>query len=346
MHRLKMYARCVIASIVYYSGLFKARLANINRDHFIVLMYHRVLPYHELGPYVQPGMYVEPNTFEQHLIFLNKHFVIRPIQELINNSSLSNRNKRDKHTCYLTFDDGWSDFYHYVYPLLLKHNVPATVYLPTGFIGTNRAFWTERFAHLCEVSENKGFLNDVLTSTKAMLDSSGALAHDTSEEIYERLICRFKNLKEETIDNILGMLERQFDVTYENENNNFLNWDQISETIRSGLVHYGSHTEFHKILTNLNDDEVLAEIKNGVQALMLNSVMSKEQVTFCYPSGRYNERIINLLQKEGCSLSVTTKNGWNNSKTPELELKRVGLHQDISKNAALLAYRVFVASWK
>src|SRR5262249_1066766 len=42
----------------------------------------------------------------------------------------------------LTFDGGYKDFAAYAYPILQKHNVPFTLYLPTAFPdGLGEAWW-------------------------------------------------------------------------------------------------------------------------------------------------------------------------------------------------------------
>jgi peptidoglycan/xylan/chitin deacetylase (PgdA/CDA1 family) len=43
----------------------------------------------------------------------------------------------------LTFDDGYTNFYRYAYPILKKYNFPAIVYLPSAFIGT-KSIWLQK----------------------------------------------------------------------------------------------------------------------------------------------------------------------------------------------------------
>lgn len=43
-------------------------------------------------------------------------------------------------TVILTFDDGYADFYTHAAPVLLKHKLPATVFLPTAYVGRTNSW--------------------------------------------------------------------------------------------------------------------------------------------------------------------------------------------------------------
>ena len=80
----------------------------------LVLMFHKV---------------TEPNDqfehLEQFFLYLKTHYSIVLPGDLIPKLRLS--------VC-LTFDDAYADFYWKVFPLLKKHQIPAVLAVPTGFI--------------------------------------------------------------------------------------------------------------------------------------------------------------------------------------------------------------------
>ncbi|PHR45580.1 MAG: hypothetical protein COA32_13060 [Fluviicola sp.] len=73
---------------------------------------------------------LEVNAFEALLKYLinNKYKVIS-----LEEAHANNWNFKEKTAC-LTFDDGFADFYIYVYPLLKKYKMPGTVFVSTEFV--------------------------------------------------------------------------------------------------------------------------------------------------------------------------------------------------------------------
>lgn len=343
---LKMLIKHALAQLVYHSGLFQARVNRIDKDHFLVLMYHRILPRQKVGPYVQPGMFVDELTFEQHLIFLKKHFAVRPFGELCDSSSAVERKNREKLTCYLTFDDAWSDFYDHAYPSLLKYKVPATVFLPTAYIGGTEIFWTEYFACLCAGASEKNLMTDFAASLQSMLAAEGINKFLNTKRVLDDSIQLLKELREEKINVILDKLNEKYHLYRPNyARSDFLIWEQINIMMNSGLISFGSHTSHHSILTKLNNHEMVNEIEQSRQTLITKQIVDESELLFCYPSGRYNNDVIHALKKVGYKIAVTTKFGWNNSITSKYELQRIGMHQDVSKNDALTAYRIYSGSF-
>ncbi|HEV2446711.1 MAG TPA: polysaccharide deacetylase family protein, partial [Candidatus Sulfopaludibacter sp.] len=105
-------------------------------------MLHRVLP--DPRQCYHPEMVVSLATFEQFLTWLAGTYEVVPLEDL--QSHL--RAPRSRPACALTFDDGWLDTCVHAFPLLHRLRLPATVFLPLQFIGSERRFWQERLYYL------------------------------------------------------------------------------------------------------------------------------------------------------------------------------------------------------
>ena len=286
-------------------------------------------------------MYVEPKTFETHIIYLKKYFQIVPLSEATNNYGKSFPSKR-KPICILTFDDGWFDFYKYAYPILKTHVVPATVFLPTKFIGTKDQFWTDVLTQLCYGKQQGegGRRKNPISSNPVigLLESSSG----TLETRLERSIEMMKLLTQEDIKQILADLSERWGIVPTPRGRDFLTWDEVREMHRSGLVSFGSHTVTHRILTTLRDDEIDWELQQSKDRLVAEGVVDNSFLPFAYPNGSYNDRIKDLLKKHGYNLAVTTKKGWvrYSDKAKMFELARIGIHQDMTSTDAMFGCRI------
>ncbi len=143
-----VFMKFLFASLCYHTGIVAWKLRQIPGFNFAILMYHRVIPGNEVRNGVQAGMYVQLETFERHIEFLKKYFSVVPVSEVSSEAKSRSFTSHDKPRCVLTFDDGWYDFYEYAFPILKTYQIPATVFLPTNFIGTENWFRTDRLALL------------------------------------------------------------------------------------------------------------------------------------------------------------------------------------------------------
>jgi len=341
MSSLRMQLKAVVANLVYSSGLFRIKLNRLDKDKSLAIMYHRIIPRSKAGHLVQPGMYVEPDTFDLQITFFKKYFDIRSITEMYEPAPLKQASLRKKHTCYLTFDDGWSDFYNFAYPILLKHQIPATVYLPTGYIGTTNKFWSDRIANVLDTAIKNNRFDEVRNCIGVEIyRGSDDLPH-SAEDCLDAVLLELKKYRIENIIGIIDKLEQRFNVLPSAEHNDFLSWKQIKEMQESGLVTFGSHTVSHRILTTLNDGEIENELYESKKCLVEKNIVDGDKVSFCYPNGNYNAAVLKHFEYIKYSFALSTKNGWNSPTTPVLELRRMGLHQDVSSSIPLLAYRIF-----
>lgn len=322
-------------SLLCHARFFDLILKRIGNTRYLVLMYHRVLPTSEESHLHQKGMYVTVDTFERHLQFLKRHFELGSVQDLVGGCKPAREGQRP--LCILTFDDGWSDFYDYAYPLLKRHEVPALVFLPTDYIGTGRRFWSESLRRIFEGAISGGREAELVATVERHfpeLRRGGDLA-----ATLETLTLHLKSCSTEEISALLRLLEGSCAVPVTSPVADFLTWEQLREMGASGLVSFGSHSCSHRMLTSLAASEVRCELADSMDLLRAHGVVGPE-VSFCFPNGNYDDTSVALLSEEGYSCAFTTRYGWNPVATDLYRLSRVGLHQDVSRSEGLLVYRI------
>jgi peptidoglycan/xylan/chitin deacetylase (PgdA/CDA1 family) len=103
-------------------------------------MYHHVgrVDDESSGPF-----FIDEETFAQQLDLIIRKYHPVTLSEL--EDCYVNKKEIPRDAVLLTFDDGYSDNYHYAYPLVLKKRVPITVFLSTGEVGTaeNMLTWKQ-----------------------------------------------------------------------------------------------------------------------------------------------------------------------------------------------------------
>ncbi len=335
---ISIYLKSVAANILDKCGITEYLIDRYSKNNFVVLMYHRVLPAKERNPGLEAGMYVEPDTFDMHIRYLRKHFIIRPLSEAMNYLEGAFPPRREP-VCILTFDDGWWDFYTYAYPILSSNGVPATVFLPTKFIGSVDRFWTDSLSRLCHGRDPGAACRNLTDPSHPIIDllENG---NGSMEDRLERSIESMKALPEEEINRILGSLRERWGIDPSPESRDFLTWDEVREMHRSGLVSFGSHTDTHRILTTLRDDEIARELRRSKDRLAEEGVAGPSFFPFAYPNGNHTDEIIRFVKQQGYSLAVSTMAGWNGKDASPFALKRISVHQDMTASMEMFGCRI------
>ncbi|GAA4247949.1 polysaccharide deacetylase family protein [Azospirillum formosense] len=107
----------------------------------LILNYHRVTSL-SLDP---QRLAVRPDRFAGHLEVLRKRAAPMPLAALLEGLR---RGDLPDLAVAVTFDDGYADNLHLAAPLLAAHEVPATVFVTAGAIGSDREFWWDELERL------------------------------------------------------------------------------------------------------------------------------------------------------------------------------------------------------
>jgi len=333
----KMIKRKYLSSFLSTCGLFAVLDRRRMTDNAFVLMYHRVLASNDLHKlYIQPGMYVTSSSFEKQICFLKSKYRILLLEELINKIR---RKETVGGCCAITFDDGWLDNHTNAFPVLKKYQAPATIFLATDFIGTNRLFWPEEICCYLERSSlvrhaSPSSLSTVLWFLREIEKYSSA----NRDLFLDKAIEVLKGLSPDERNTILeyfrGMGKSQ-DLPRQ-----MLNWEEVDEMSNSGLLAFGAHTAGHEILDQLPISKARIEISKSKEEI--EQRLGVKVSIFAYPNGNYNENVQKVLQECTFAGAVTTRKGLMNQETSLMEIPRIGIHEDISYTVPMFQGRILL----
>lgn len=307
-------------ALIEIASRFGKHARNSTEPHLWILMYHRVLPKDDLRFQLEePGMVVTPATLEMHLQEAKKYFQIVSLNDWIKKRQAGEQ--LPAKACAITFDDGWLDNYQYALPVLQRQQVPATLFAVAEKIGTDFQFWPNIILWLLFNGGDKALQENTLLGQY--------FPHSNIDrEVAAAYILQLKQLSDKQIFSALTDIENQTGLVSAMPRA-LVNWDELREMKASGLVDIGSHTCNHKRLTaQLNQNELQHEI--CVSKDILETQLNQEIDLFCFPNGDYNQAALDMV-KATYTAAVTTQRGIvSNNNFSFHELKRIGLHEQVS----------------
>ena len=97
-----------------------------------------VLIYHRVGGDSDSAVDLDVDAFERQLEHLAEHERVLSLDAALDELSAPTTDRR--RAVVLTFDDGTSDFTDHVVPALVRHKLPATLYVATQFVDEQTEF--------------------------------------------------------------------------------------------------------------------------------------------------------------------------------------------------------------
>jgi len=223
-----------------------------------------------------------------------------------------------KHSVAITFDDGYRDNFTSAFPILKELNLPATIFLATGYIGTGQIPWYDQVCLAFKLS------------TRTSLDSNefgwpcGALAgREQRVATLERTLAWLRELEDDSRRQALPALFKALGVPQSMALPNYmLTWDEIRQ-MKTHSISFGAHTVTHPVLSRVTSAQLQQEIQNSKKTI--EQKLQAEVRHFAYPFGRpsdFNEAARACLRENGFKTAVTTEFGFNSPRDDLLRLKR------------------------
>ncbi len=329
----KSWVKTLAAEIVSFGGGFELLARYALRNRSFILMYHRVLSSRVAGDaFVQPGMYVSTEAFRSQAAFLKRKFTVLPLHELLGRVA---RGRAVGRCCALTFDDGWHDNFLNAFPVLEEKNLPATIFLPTALVGTDRRFWPEDVTACLMRPE----VRTAAGAHPLLARFLSTIPHRAgSDAYYEAAILALKSRPPEERDTIVEALRRLSPAPPAGRV--LMNWEEAAVMRASGLIRFESHTSSHVILDQVPLRQAEDEIVRSRHELEQNLGVAPE--FFAYPNGNFNGELQSILRRHGFKGAVTTRKGLVEPGASLFEIPRIGVHEDVSRRLSLFQGRILL----
>lgn len=298
-------------------GLFRlARESRWRRQRLLILCFHGVSQFDE--HLWRPALYIEPARLEQRLEMLKQgqHNVLL-LEDALQQLSSGNLPPR---SVALTFDDGMSDFYTRAFPLLKRHDFPATVYQTTYYIQhaipvfnliCSYMLWKRR-GELLELGKEVGLAPAMDLRTESSRTAVGRKLIEAAER---------NNLSGPQKNELAARLAAVLDIDYTHLQASrvlqLMNAREIAELSAQG-VGFQLHTHRHRVPV----DETLFRQEIRENRSRLQAITGREPTHFCYPSGVYDSRLLPWLAEEGILSATTCDPGLATAHTNLLLLPR------------------------
>ncbi|HLT30095.1 MAG TPA: polysaccharide deacetylase family protein [Myxococcaceae bacterium] len=330
--RMRRIAKAAVAGVMHYSGM-RTALATVRRHRaggrrILIVSYHRVVDDFtgELQRSI-PGLLISKETFQRHLEEAHRAgYAFATLGEAL--EVMSGKRKAARDLCVVTFDDGYRDVYRWAFPILKKMGIPATIYLPALYVGTERRFDHDRLFHLIRLLQETGQepLYETLPPWSAGLIApvlqglqplSGALDDFIGYHRGAMLRATIDGL-ERQLGAVGPVLPVQGDV---------MDWDEVREMAGQGIS-FGAHTLHHTVLTLEPRDDVRREIRES--KAIIEKEVGQPVEDFAYCNGWYSDVVIRELREAGFRSAVTTEDLANVIGGDPFTLKRKVLWENFS----------------
>jgi peptidoglycan/xylan/chitin deacetylase (PgdA/CDA1 family) len=296
----------------------------------LILLYHRIAQL----PTDPQLLCVTPAHFAQHIEILRKDYRPTGLQEL---SRIYQKGDFPQRAVALTFDDGYCDNLATVKPLLERFDIPATVFVTTGYIGCQREFWSDELERLLL---QPGTLPETLSLTINGKTYRWTLGKAASyrDEAYERhrtwnVVKKDASGPRQRLYEVLHRLIRPLpDEEQRRVLDTLLGWAGMEPMVRSThrtlsanevvcmaegrLIDIGAHTVTHPVLSAFPPAVQQTEIQGSKACL--EGMLGSPVTSFAYPYGfrsDYSAETVAAVRQAGfdCACSSQQDNVWRRS---------------------------------
>jgi peptidoglycan/xylan/chitin deacetylase (PgdA/CDA1 family) len=336
MQRMKLGLRARAARALDAVGALRAVLdlrTRTGTPWLTALTYHRVSDVDE-ALFDRGVVDATPDDLDAHLAAASRWFTFVGIDEL---AAFVAGRPLPKSPLLVTFDDGYRECLDVALPVLQRHGVRATFFVPTTYVEERRVFWWDRLAYLVRRSARATLRLEYPAPRTIALEGD-------REAAVRALLAVVKGAFALDLERFLREVGEAADVAWTRETERaiadrlVLDWDGVRALARGGQD-VESHTRSHRVLDTVPDAELDAELA-GSRADLARALGAPPR-SIAYPVGvPVPLRVRRAVARAGYTLGFTNTGGvTSRARFDRLAIRRVPMDRPVSPERlrALLA---------
>ncbi len=269
---------------------------------------------------------VDGAVFERHMRFLKQHCeFVRPADEG------RRRKGHDRLRILLTFDDGFRNNAEVVAPILRRHGIPAIFFVTSRHTEAGRYLW---FSYLWALE--KHFKGDGFLLRGDFIDMRANQRAESVDRLRRDLLALTPHptAMYDVIDNELPPLQDFVEAHELTGSYAGMTTEQIGELASDDrLFTIGGHTVDHPFLTRCLPGEARRQMADN--RTWLEELTSRPCATLAYPSGDYNDEVVDTCRAVGFNRGYATTPIARRDK--QFEVPRMGIY---SPSVDVLGFKI------
>lgn len=297
------------------------------RPGLIILTHHRIGE-PDIDRFYGPVISATPDGLRAQVAWLHDRVRLITLDELID--QVESGSPWPEPVMLLTFDDGYRDNFELAAPILRERNVPATFFIPSGFLEAPRLPWWDHIAYVIKQTSVMRFVLDCsprggrsnleidlrATSRTAAITTivSAFLTDAVGDESW--FLDRLTEYCMVEVDS--EKLGREL----------FMSWAHVRDLANSNTsMTIGSHAHSHRKLAALDQDTQRDELAASKRILEVGLGHPVKALAYPYGwAGTYTTETKNLAAEAGYLLAFSSREGINHfADLDRYDVRRLGL---------------------
>ncbi len=308
----------LVLSFGYCSGIFDLhRRVCSNKGMAPIIVYHRIVEDCNRdtidSSFKLRGLSVTTHEFEKQIRYLKKNYNIIGLADYIR---MKNQKKDISGCAVITFDDGFKDFLTLGWPVLMKYQVPVTVFIFKSALET--VYWQHRIYFILDAAKKDTVMVNFSPNETMQINLK------SNEGKYQTIINLIKFLKNRPFDEqdrLIGELAKELLVTKEPQASEaYLSYNDLICLVRQGAS-LGGHSMKHGNLAELSLGELKEDIQGSID--FIRDITKEENIAFALPLGAGNEDVIREIKTQGLLCSFISVSGLNSREEDNFKLRRI-----------------------